>query len=596
MRRKRVCVALALTVCSLIANAGCSLLSDASAFPPSQNPGVVPLETRSDGAMRLTTPPSGASDQNPAFSPGGSRLVFTRFDNGYNTGPAGLFLLNIGGSQVTRLTPVEDQDNVNLPGAAWDSSSDRIVFSSDRAEADDLWRIAPDATDFTRVTTHTGSLQYIEPSWSPDGQWIVFEASQAGGSEDGRVGRVYKVRANGTGLAPLTDGTYDDRQPNWSPAGGPILFQRRSLPDGQWDIYTISVDGSALQNVTDTPGIDETDASWSPDGTYIVFSTDNGSLAVPNIFVIPASGGGAVRVTSSDAQEDSAPSWSPDGRWIAFESRPSPGASNPASLWRIAVESSVFLPLTLKDAPSSPTGWWQPPLTTTWQWQLSELPIDPSFGVDMYDIDLFDNDASTVASLHAQGRKVICYISVGSWEDWRPDADQFPPSVLGNNYEGWPGEKWLDIRQIDLLAPIMRARFDQCQAKGFDGIEPDNIDGYTNDTGFPLTYQHQISYNTWLANEAHARGLSIGLKNDEAQAKDLLSYFDWAMTEDCFADDWCDEMAPFADAGKAVFAAEYTDVMTESHFLNTVCPAAQAIQFSAILKNRDLDGWRRGCP
>jgi hypothetical protein len=228
----------------------------------------------------------------------------------------------------------------------------------------------------------------------------------------------------------------------------------------------------------------------------------------------------------------------------------------------------------------------------TWQWQL-DGEIDGSFQVAVYDIDLFESDASLVADLHAAGRKVICYLSAGSWEEWRPDADQFPPSVLGNDYEGWPGEKWLDIRQIDLLAPIMRARLDQCKAKGFDGIEPDNIDAYDSDTGFPLTYQDQILYNTWLANEAHVRGLSIGLKNDDEQVADLLPYFDWALTEDCFDQGWCDLMAPFIAAGKPVFAAEYTDTGIS---LEDFCPQAQALQFSAILKQRDLDAWMQACP
>ncbi len=257
---------------------------------------------------------------------------------------------------------------------------------------------------------------------------------------------------------------------------------------------------------------------------------------------------------------------------------------------------SVYLPLALKVFGGTPPTWWIPPVKATWQWQLTDAPIDRSFDVDMYDIDLFDTDASTVTTLHAEGRKVFCYISVGSWEDWRPDADQFPESIIGNDYEGWPGEKWLDIRQIDLLTPIIRARLDLCQAKGFDGIEPDNVDGFTNDTGFPLTYQDQLEYSIWLAGEAHARGLSIGLKNDDDQAEDLLPYFDWAMTEDCFAEDWCDEMQPFITAGKAVFAAEYTDQMSTWEFLSQVCPEAEEKSFSVILKNRDLDAWRRACP
>ena len=247
----------------------------------------------------------------------------------------------------------------------------------------------------------------------------------------------------------------------------------------------------------------------------------------------------------------------------------------------------------LRRTPGSPADWPKPVADLRWQWQLSELPVDLSLDVDVYDIDLFDNDASVIAALHAQGRKVICYLSAGSWEEWRPDADQFPAEVIGRNYAGWPGEKWLDIRQIEALAPVMRARLDLCRDKGFDGIEPDNIDGYTNDTGFPLTDADQIKYNRWLADEAHARGLSIGLKNDPDQAADLLAYFDWALTEDCFAEGWCEAMLPFIQAGKPVFAAEYTDSGVS---LEQVCPQARQLQFSLILKDRDLNAELQACP
>jgi hypothetical protein len=236
---------------------------------------------------------------------------------------------------------------------------------------------------------------------------------------------------------------------------------------------------------------------------------------------------------------------------------------------------------------------WVPALKTSWQWDLSSETIDTSLEVNMYDLDLFDTDASVVEGLHNQGSRVICYINVGAWEDWRPDKDQFSDDVLGKNYEGWPGEKWLDIREIDELAPIMRARFDECQAKGFDGIEPDNIDNYTNDTGFPLTYQDQLMYNIWLVNEAHARGLSIGLKNDPEQAQDLLPYFDWALTEDCFDQGWCDDLSIFVEAGKAVFSAEYTDKDIE---LNDICPEAERLNFNLIMKHRELDSYLETCP
>ena len=250
-------------------------------------------------------------------------------------------------------------------------------------------------------------------------------------------------------------------------------------------------------------------------------------------------------------------------------------------------------PSPVNSAAPSTNGWWRPPIGATWQWQLEDLPIDRSIAADVYDIDLFDNDEAAVAALHDEGRRVICYISAGSWEDWRPDSGQFPTDLLGNDYEGWPGERWLDIRQIDRLAPLLRNRLDQCSNKGFDAVEPDNIDGYTNDTGFSLTAEDQLRFNRWLADEAHARGLSIGLKNDPDQAALLEPYFDWALMEDCFAEGWCTQMLPFIDASKTVFAAEYRDTGVS---LSEICPEADRLRFSAILKNRDLDAERAACP
>lgn len=241
---------------------------------------------------------------------------------------------------------------------------------------------------------------------------------------------------------------------------------------------------------------------------------------------------------------------------------------------------------------SSENDWWQPAVNTSWQWQL-EGEIDTSFDVDIYDLDLFETDPALLQELKDDGRFLVCYISVGSWEDWRPDAGEFPPQVLGKKYQGWPGEKWLDIRQIEILAPILQTRLDLCAAKGFDGLEPDNIDAYTNNTGFPLTYGDQLTFNIWLAEQAHSRGLSIGLKNDSEQVHDLLPYYDWALTEDCFEGGWCEEMLPFIQSGKPVFAAEYTDTgITLAEF----CPLAREMGLSAILKNRDLDAFIETCP
>lgn len=237
-------------------------------------------------------------------------------------------------------------------------------------------------------------------------------------------------------------------------------------------------------------------------------------------------------------------------------------------------------------APSS-QALWQPALNTSWQWQLSS-PVDQSVKAKMYDIDMFDNGADVVASLHAKNRKVVCYIDVGTWENWRPDAKKFPKKVLGK-HNGWPGERWLDIRQIAILEPLMEDRLDKCQAKGFDAVEPDNIDGYTNKTGFPLTYQDQLTYNLFIAEQAHARGLSVALKNDLDQIPDLLSSFDFALDEQCFQYNECDRLLPFINANKAVFEVEYK--LNRSQF----CPDANAMNFNSMKKHLSLDAWRKPC-
>ncbi|MFN7148907.1 MAG: endo alpha-1,4 polygalactosaminidase, partial [Microthrixaceae bacterium] len=79
----------------------------------------------------------------------------------------------------------------------------------------------------------------------------------------------------------------------------------------------------------------------------------------------------------------------------------------------------------------------------SWQWQLTGA-VDTSVGADVFDVDLFDTSAAVVSALHARGARVVCYMSAGSFEDWRPDASRFPSSVLGSALDGWPGERWLD--------------------------------------------------------------------------------------------------------------------------------------------------------
>ncbi len=237
--------------------------------------------------------------------------------------------------------------------------------------------------------------------------------------------------------------------------------------------------------------------------------------------------------------------------------------------------------------PAPAAGWWRPPLVMSWQWQLT-MPVDQSVDVQMYDIDLFDNSASVVTALHDAGRRVICYMEAGGWENYRPDAADYPASILGNVIGGYPDERYVDIRS-PLLRPIIEARLDLCKAKGFDGIEPDIDDSYTEDTGFPLTYADQITFNTWLAGAAHDRGLAIMLKNGPGLATALAPVFDMALSEQCFQYSECGAYSSFIDLGKPVFVVEYS--LATSAF----CPQANAMNFNAMRKNTRLDASRTPC-
>jgi endo-alpha-1,4-polygalactosaminidase (GH114 family) len=253
---------------------------------------------------------------------------------------------------------------------------------------------------------------------------------------------------------------------------------------------------------------------------------------------------------------------------------------------------------------------WHPKPGTTWYWQLQK-PVDTSVDAEVYDIDLFDNTKQLVEELHEKDRKVICYINVGAYEDWREDSKKFTTDgedpkpdqsnldrqIVGKRYEKedggyWEGEYWLNIKE-EKVRNIMKERFKECKNRGFDGVEPDNIDSYNppEKTGFNITRKDQIDYDKWLVKTAHDLGLSIGLKNDQGNVKDLVNAFDWALTEECFAQNWCGDMKPFIDKGKAVFAAEYIGgKMDQTTFTNTVCNQAQQMKFSAILLNLDLNG------
>ncbi|TDC25166.1 hypothetical protein E1265_07795 [Streptomyces sp. 8K308] len=264
--------------------------------------------------------------------------------------------------------------------------------------------------------------------------------------------------------------------------------------------------------------------------------------------------------------------------------------------------------------------WWRPAPgeVASWDWQISE-PYDLSAPHDMYDLDLFDlapagselwypdGDvievpagplAGAIEELHAREPRpvVICYVDTGAHESYRPDAERFPEAVIGND-TGWSEERWLDIRagSRGAFAELVWARLDLAERMGCDGVEPDQNNPLGNDPGFPITLDDQHSWYREVAEQAHARGLSVGMKNGHDQpgsAAELVDAFDWALPEECVEFDECAELDVFVEQGKAVFAVDYPPAVDPA----AACREHRAHGFDGLVKDEPpTGGYRVSC-
>ena len=291
-----------------------------------------PPYKRNDNAYQLAINLDG-SLQNPAFSPDGESIVFTRFKNGYNEEPADIYVFNLETSSLKQLVS-DGTGNVNLPGSCWNETNESIVFSSSREPHDEIYMIDDNGSpgDEVQITDRDEYMAY-EPTFSPNGQWIVFESHPLDVEGQGVITK-YQTNKSGNYIA-LTDASDDCRQPNWSPAGNLILYQQ--YKNKQWDIWAMSLDGSNKRIVTPGPG-DKTDASFTSDGNSIVYSTDY-DLELANIYKISINGGEPERLTNCTGY-DGAPSISPDGTKLVFEScQGDPDESSGTKIWLLEVSN-----------------------------------------------------------------------------------------------------------------------------------------------------------------------------------------------------------------------------------------------------------------
>ena len=228
-------------------------------------------------------------------------------------------------------------------------------------------------------------------------------------------------------------------------------------------------------------------------------------------------------------------------------------------------------------ATATPAARWKPAQGLRWQYQLqgaanvgicatpasvsvpgSRSCVRPNvYVIDLYAANGSTPNAAAVKQIHARHAHAVCYVDAGSWESWRPDAARYPKKLLGKS-NGWPGERWLDIRARALLLPILDARVQKCVKAGFDAVDFDEVEGYANATGFPLTGSQQLAFNRALAQMAHTHGLAVGLKNDLGQLQALRPAFDFAVNEQCSQFQECSTYTAWIQGGKPVVEIEYS--------------------------------------
>lgn len=312
----------------------------------------------------VTTPPAAyLGDTNPAFSPDGNRLAFTR----YRTRQvADLYLVSIADREETRLT----FDDRPLLGHDWTPDGRRLVFASDREHgAFNLWEIpasggeprwipvadwhlespalgrrsrrlvyetwlydvnvwrrplapAPPTQDAAPTRLIASTLWDVHPRYAPDGSRIAFVSNRTGSYE------VWISDHDGSNPTQLTRfGGPRVGAPAWSPDGRHLVFEARA--HGNADLYRVAIEEGVPRRLSSDPA-DEAAASWSPDGDWIYFGSDRSGTW--QLWKMPAGGGEATQVTRHGGYAALASS---DGRFIYYAKRDTSG------LWRLPAEGGA---------------------------------------------------------------------------------------------------------------------------------------------------------------------------------------------------------------------------------------------------------------
>jgi dipeptidyl aminopeptidase/acylaminoacyl peptidase len=235
-------------------------------------------------------------DDNPVWSPDGTRVAFTTYRNGDED----IYSMAPDGSDQKELTFSQSYDS----DPTWSPDGKAIAFISFRADGSGIYVMNADGSDQHLLAAVNGYPSH--PSWSPDGRSIAFHNFSYDYSSGTDRSGIWVL--TGQDLHPLTTGPDDN--PAWSPDGTKLAFDSTRAEAGNTDIYVMNADGTGITRLT-TDIAPDTHPVWSPDGNWIAFVSGRASKISPQIFVMRADGSDVRQLTTGDGNTD--PSWQPLG-------------------------------------------------------------------------------------------------------------------------------------------------------------------------------------------------------------------------------------------------------------------------------------------
>ena len=262
------------------------------------------MDTDGNNQQRLTN--NRKNDWDPSWSPDGTCIVFiSQRDGNFE-----IYVMDTEAGNERNLTKNLNDDR----DPSWSPDGERIVFASDRdkkvknsVSLYEIYVMDTEAGNERNLTKNLNDDRY--PSWSPDGERIVFSSRRDGHfrSKFGITSEIYVMDADGQNQQRLTNNRRYDRYPSWSPDGKRITFASDRRGDlGNFEIYVMDADGQNQQRLTNNPFSDR-DPSWSPDGKHITF-TSYRDHNKGEIYVMDADGNNQRNLTNNP-HNDSNPAW-----------------------------------------------------------------------------------------------------------------------------------------------------------------------------------------------------------------------------------------------------------------------------------------------